>query len=105
MQDQNQFQLDLGVFTGILLAIFVIGSAGFLIGILVGNVALPADPVTVLPFLTVAFFILIFGAALTAFVYWSIQVAPQQPPVQALRHMLVTHSIKRSSRMDRRKSN
>ena len=103
MQDKNQFQLDLSVFTGILLAIFVIGSAGFLIGILVGNVALPADPVTVLPFLTVAFFILIFGVALTAFVYWSIQVAPQ-PPVQTLRHMLVTHSIKRSSRMDRRQS-
>ncbi len=102
MQDRNQFQLDVLVFTIISLFFFCIVSAGFLIGVQVGTVSPPAEIVSVFPFLTAALLILAFGVALTAFLYWSIQVAPQRP-AQTLGRILVTHSIKRSSRMDRAK--
>lgn len=102
MQDRNQFQLDVLVFTIILLSVFCIVSAGFLIGVLVGTVRLPAEIVNGFPFLTLAVLILALALALTAFIYGSTQAIPQKP-IQTLRRILVTHTIKRSSRMDHAK--
>jgi len=99
MPYRNQFQLDALVFTFILLFFFCIVSAGFLIGVLVQTVSLPAEIVNALPVLAFAFLALAVGGALTAILYWSIQVAPQVP-VQTLRRNLLVHTIKRSSRMD-----
>lgn len=102
MQDRYHFQLDVLLFTIVLLFFFCIVSAGFLIGVLVGTVSLPAEIVTGFAFLAVALLILALGVALTAFLYGSIRVLPQQP-VQTLRRILFTHTIKRSSRMARAK--
>ena len=99
---RNQFQLDALVFTFILLFFFCIISAGFLIGVLVQAVSLPAEIVNALPVLAFAILIFAFGVALTTILYWSIQVDPQIP-APSLRRNLLMHTIRRSSRMDHAK--
>lgn len=100
MQDPKRSQLDALVITISLLTVFCIISAGFLIGVLAGTVSVPAEMATVFPFLMIALLILVFGVVLTAFLYWSIRVAPHTP-AQTLGRILVTRTIRRGSRMDR----